>query len=112
LGLQFRPEPDGSVVASFSCEADYQGYPDRLHGGVIAMLFDAAMTNCLFHRGLAGVTARLVVSFREPVRVNEPAEVRAHIASERRELCLLRAALHQSGTVKAFAEGKFMVLPG
>jgi hypothetical protein len=70
------------------------------------------MTNCLFHQGLAGVTARLVVSFRGPVRVNEPAEVRAHIASERRELCLLKAELRQSGTVKASAEGKFMAWPG
>ena len=50
LGLRFREEADGSVVASFPCDSQYQGYPDRLHGGVVSMLLDAAMTHCLFAR--------------------------------------------------------------
>lgn len=111
LGLEFREDPDGSVVATFGCDANYQGYPDRLHGGVIAMLFDAAMTNCLFRQGLAGVTARLNVSFREPVRLREPAEVRARVVTQNKMLYVLKAELRQGSAVKAWAEGKFVPKP-
>lgn len=108
LGLEFRQQPDGSVTASFSCDPTYQGYTDCLHGGIVAMLFDAAMTNCLFCHGLVGMTARLTVAFRNPVCLNEAATIRAYIAQHNRALYLLKAELWQQGAVKARAEGKFM----
>jgi acyl-coenzyme A thioesterase PaaI-like protein len=59
LGLKFFVQDDGGVEATFACQEIYQGYPGLLHGGVTSMLLDAAMTNCLFSYGKAGVTARL-----------------------------------------------------
>ena len=67
LGLQFKEEPDGSVVGSFACDGKYQGYPDRLHGGVVAMLADAAMTHCLFVHHIKAVTGTLKLRFPRPV---------------------------------------------
>jgi acyl-coenzyme A thioesterase PaaI-like protein len=43
LGLHFDAQPDGSVEGVFDCASAYQGYQDRLHGGVVATLADAAM---------------------------------------------------------------------
>jgi acyl-coenzyme A thioesterase PaaI-like protein len=108
LELDFCRQPDGSVTAIFACADRYQSYADCLHGGVIATLLDSAMTHCLFAQGVAGVTARLAVNFREPVHLNEPAEVSARVTRQNKVIYTLRAELHQSGIIKAWAEGKFV----
>lgn len=49
--LRFALAPDGSVSAHVPCPQQFQSYDGTLHGGVVAALLDAAMTNCLFARG-------------------------------------------------------------
>jgi acyl-coenzyme A thioesterase PaaI-like protein len=105
--LSFRLLTDGSVVAWFGCDAKFQGYPDRLHGGVIAMILDDAMTNCLLYQGITAVTGRLDVRYREPVQLGESVEVRAWIESRCKSLCRMRAELSQNGCLTAWAEAKF-----
>ena len=68
LGLRFEPQADGSVAAYFACAPNYQGYPGRLHGGVVSMLLDAAMTNCLFARGIQAVTGEFGQPMSEEVK--------------------------------------------
>lgn len=107
LGLRFTEEPDGSVVAHFGCEAKYQGYPTQLHGGVIAMLVDAAMMHCLFVRRIPAVTARLIMKFRHPVEVGRGALVRARVVRDSSPRFILTAEIVQDDTVRATAEGLF-----
>ena len=107
LGLRFDPQPDGSVEGVFDCAPVYQGYQDRLHGGVVATLADAAMTHCLFARGIAAFTAKLEITFRHPVRVGREARVRAWLECETGVLYELRAELRQAGRVCATAHGLF-----
>ena len=71
LGLRFFPGPNGCVEARFACDGRYQGYPDRLHGGIVAMLLDAAMTHCLFAQQIRAFTAKLSLRYLHPVRVDE-----------------------------------------
>jgi acyl-coenzyme A thioesterase PaaI-like protein len=108
MRLSFSVGADGSVEAPFGCDADYQGYPDRLHGGVIAMLLDAAMTHCLFARHVRAVTARLNIRYRMAVRLGREASVRAKIVRETSPLYLLEAEIVQDGQVCAVAEAKFL----
>ena len=107
LGLHFEQEPDGSVVGHFACNANYQGYPDRLHGGVAAMLLDAAMTNCLFAHRIQAVTARLNIRFRHPVKLGVDAVVRAKLTDQIPPLYVLNAELLQNDRTCALADGKF-----
>jgi len=107
LDLRFRQEADGSVVAPFACESLYQGYPDQLHGGVIALLLDAAMMHCLFARGICGVTTNLEIQFRHPVRVGLQAHVRARLREESPSYYVLCAKIMQGDTACAVAEGVF-----
>jgi acyl-coenzyme A thioesterase PaaI-like protein len=111
LALKFSSRADGSVFARFACAPRFQGYPDRLHGGVIAMLLDDAMVNCLLHEGIVGVTGRLNVGFREPVRLEKMAEIRAHVVFRSTSLYSVKAELYQGGCIMAQAEGKFMGEP-
>ncbi|MBN1488476.1 MAG: hypothetical protein JXA69_01045 [Phycisphaerae bacterium] len=79
-----------------------------MHGGIIAMLLDGAMTNCLFTHGRTGVTARMELAFRHPVRSGDGVTVRAWIEWENHPVYQLRAQLLQDGQVKATAKGMFM----
>jgi acyl-coenzyme A thioesterase PaaI-like protein len=108
LGLEFHIAHDGAVEASFSCGRVFQGYPDVLHGGVISMLLDGAMTNCLFAHNIVAVTADLAVRFRHPVATTNVALVRAWINSSTGPLHYLTAELMQNSEVKATATGKFL----
>ncbi len=107
LGLQFQAGADGSMVVKFQGGMQFQGYSDRLHGGIIALLFDAAMTHCLFARDLTGVTAELNVRFRLPVSTSRAVTVRAWVEKQKSHLYLLKATLEQDGELKSTAEAKF-----
>jgi acyl-coenzyme A thioesterase PaaI-like protein len=109
--LAFTRREDGSVESRFRGRSAFEGYPRQLHGGVIAMLLDGAMTNCLFLGGRVAVTGELRVRYRHPVRVERDATVRAWIERERPPLRLLRAELLQDGRVTATATAKFVDRP-
>ncbi len=111
LGLRFVECGDEAVTATFACPQRYQGYPDRLHGGVIAMLLDAAMTHCLFAKGIQAVTARLDLRYRHPVQVDREAVVRAQLVNRYPPLYTLKAELVQEDVVCASAEAKFYGAP-
>jgi acyl-coenzyme A thioesterase PaaI-like protein len=108
LGLRFLVREDGGVEARFLCREIYQGYPGLLHGGVTSMLLDAAMTNCLFSRGKVAVTARLIVRFLLPIRIDDTAVIRAWLRDHSPPLFVLEAELEQNGQVMANAAGKFI----
>jgi acyl-coenzyme A thioesterase PaaI-like protein len=112
LHLEFVRRPDGSVEGSFRAGAAFEGYPRQMHGGVIAMLLDGAMTNCLFRHGHVAVTAELSVRFRRPVAVDRAATLRAWIERARPPLRRAAAELLQGGRVMATAHAKFLDRPG
>jgi uncharacterized protein (TIGR00369 family) len=107
LHLQFQPAEDGSMTVVFPGNTRFQGYADQLHGGMIATLFDTAMTHCLFANELTGVTAALNVRFRRPVAAGEAAQVSARILRRKLRLCRLSAKLNQNGVCKATATAAF-----
>jgi acyl-coenzyme A thioesterase PaaI-like protein len=109
LALRYAPQPDGSVSATFLGNCALEGYAGLLHGGVIAALLDGAMTNCLFARGLPGLTAELKVRYHASVVAAEEMFLRAWLEDDSHGLYQLRAELTQSGTVRASATGKFMM---
>jgi uncharacterized protein (TIGR00369 family) len=112
LGLRFHGEPDGSVVATFECDPKYQSYPDRLHGGITALLLDSAMTHCLFARQIHGVTARLSIRYHRPMELGVGATIRARVIRQMKQLIELEAVITQNDRVAARAEARFFRLPG
>lgn len=108
LGLRFRVQDDGSVLALFSCPEVFQSYPETLHGGVISALLDSAMTNMLFAVGVVGVTAELSVRFLAPVALHRGAVVRASMERGAYPLYYLHAELEQDRQPMARATAKFM----
>jgi len=110
LGLEFKIETDNSMSVFVRDGSLFQGYSDRMHGGIISVLFDAAMTHCLFAHGIVGVTASLNVRFRQAVIPDRPIAVRAHIEKQKSHLCLLEGTLQQDGELKSSAKAKFWIV--
>jgi acyl-coenzyme A thioesterase PaaI-like protein len=112
LHVQFRPSPDGRAVeATVDCDAAFQGYEGRLHGGIVSSLLDGAMVHCLFERGRTAYTAELRVRFRGAAMTDRPVALRAWLSKSRGRLHHLEAALVQDGEVKAEAQAKFLEAP-
>ena len=107
-GLSFAPTEDGGVGTQFAAGSELQGYENMVHGGVIATLLDAAMTHCLFHRGIQAVTGDLRVRYLHPVCCNTTVEIRARLHFSCPPLYHLQAEITCAGLVLARAEGKFM----
>jgi acyl-coenzyme A thioesterase PaaI-like protein len=108
LNLSFRVEENGTVRTRFKAHAELQGYDDILHGGAIASLLDAAMTHCLFHRGVQAVTGDLHVRFLQPVPCHVSLEIRAQMLYSYPPLYRLKAEIVLDEQVMAWAKGKFM----
>jgi uncharacterized protein (TIGR00369 family) len=106
--VPYRVLADGGVEAEFACPESLEGYPDVLHGGVIASLLDGAMTNCLFAHGITAVTAELTIRYHAPVATGRPAIVRARIARAAHGCHFLTAELSRDGRVAVTAEAKFL----
>ncbi|MBI5549329.1 MAG: PaaI family thioesterase [Deltaproteobacteria bacterium] len=110
LGLRFSPTSDGGIRAEFTSEADLEGYPGVLHGGITSLIFDSAMVNCLFALGHQAVTAELTVRFLSPVSTGLPLQVEARLKSDMHPLYVVEATLSQAGAPRARAQGKFMAV--
>lgn len=109
LKLRFSVTADGGVRADFKGRRILQGYDNLLHGGVIASLLDAAMTNCLFQHGIVAVTGELKVRYLHPVPCDAELELRARVTAERRPLYMLTSELLAEGRPAARASAKFMM---
>ena len=105
-GLRFTFGNDGALSAEFTCAKTHQGYTDRVHGGLIAAVIDAAMTQCLMGHGITAYTADLSIKYRKPVFIGLPVQLKTEIL-EKRLLYIVRSTIRQGAAVSVCATGKF-----
>lgn len=112
LHLDFDVARD-RATARYTGLQRHQGYDGHLHGGVVTALLDETMGWAFFQRGVWGVTARLSVTFREPVRVGEELLVTGWIVRERSRAIETKGQLERvrDGAVLAEGEGLFLRMP-
>ncbi len=108
LALEFETIRPGCVEGRFLCPKRLQSYDGVLHGGIICLLLDAAMTNCGFAMGRAMVTGDLQVRFLHPVPIGESVLVRAWAEDRSRILQIVRAEIRLNDRLMARAVGKFV----
>lgn len=111
LHLAFEDSGDGGVKACYTAPPELQGYNGIVHGGILASLLDAAMTHCLFHRGIGALTGDLHIRYLQPVPFGIPMEIHAWVRSERAPVHFLESEITSDGTVMVRAEAKFMERP-
>ncbi|MBI5288275.1 MAG: PaaI family thioesterase [Chloroflexi bacterium] len=110
LHMQFRLEGD-RTICDYEPRPFQQGYPGRMHGGVVSALLDEAMGYAVYYAREWGATARLNIRFRRPVPMDERLRAEAWIVKNRGRLIELRAELKAAdGALLAEADGTFMKL--
>jgi acyl-coenzyme A thioesterase PaaI-like protein len=108
LALNFTIRDDKGVQAEFACNQIYQGYPGFLHGGITSLLLDSAMANCLFAHRIAAVTARMIIRYILPVKIDQPAVIKAWIKEYEPPLYVLEAEIEQNKRALVRASAKFI----
>ena len=105
------------ILARFSGQPIHQGYPGRMHGGVLTGVLDETIARAInYGSGVDverwGITAELTTRFLQPVPLEVEISARGRVLTHNRriftgsgEICL------PDGTVAVRAEGKFLKLP-
>ncbi len=103
IGLKLSFKPDGNTArAEFTAGRQYQGWVGILHGGIIACILDEAMSYAARFQGYSCITAKMDITFKRPVPVEEPLVITGSIVNSSRKLLRARAQLTlPDGTVAA-----------
>ncbi len=104
LQLRFVPDESGVVRARFAVPERYQSWAGMAHGGIVALLLDEAVGWAAWHAGRPGVTGRLEVRYRQPLKVGEEVEICGRVDRERRSLAYVSAWVERVADAVRIAE--------
>lgn len=108
-GLRLHPSSgDGRAHLDWTPAAQYQGYANVLHGGIISTLLDEVMAHAVLSRFQGAPTAEIQVRFLKPVQTEVPLRITAEIIGARRRVITATAELVQEGEVRARATARFI----
>jgi len=110
LGLVVRR--DGTdAVAVFTPRPVHQGYPGRLHGGIVGMLVDEMLVYAGAPHGLWGVTAKVRYWVRRPVPLDRPLGLRGRLVQRSGRGFRAVVTMSDGDQVVAEGEGMCVLLP-
>jgi len=112
LHAHFYQIDDRTCVGRFLPNEPHQGYPGRVHGGVISAMLDETLGRAVWGDAKTwGVTAELTVRYKAPVPLDEMLTVVGRITYERRRLFKAEGELLTAdGTVAVEANGTYVKL--
>ena len=113
LALAFALEGD-CVVSHTEISPDYAGYPDFVHGGVVATVLDEAMGWAMLHLARRhGVTRGLNIRYRRPVPIGRRLTIQGRVVEIGDRTVTLYASIEdERGRLLASAEGDWVVVRG
>lgn len=101
--MSFEPR-DGESVAEYEVPERYQSWSGVVHGGLVALMLDEAVGWAAWHAGHPGVTGRLEVRFRQPLKVGDRVRVSGRVEKIRRTLVYATARIERQADGAAVAE--------
>ncbi len=109
-------EVEGSeLVGLVTPTSGHQGYPGRLHGGIVTALLDETIGRAIMMRyddSVWGVTVEFTVKFRKPVPLNQELRIVGRITEESSRFFEgTGEILLPDGEVAATGAGKYLKLP-
>lgn len=110
VNARFYETRTGEIIGVFSAKDQHQGFPLRMHGGIISSVLDEAMGRTLNidHPDEWSVTVDLRVRFKKPVPLNTEIKVVAKLDKENRKIFEARGEVFlPDGSVAAEGWGKF-----
>lgn len=106
-GLALRIERDGDdAVAVYAPRSALQGYPERLHGGLVGMLVDEMLVYAGAPHGLWGVTAKVSYTLRRSIPLGATLTLRGRMTQRSGRGFKAAVTVHLAdGTLAADGEG-------
>jgi len=88
--MVFTPGPDGSFC-ELVVPPRFQSWAGMTHGGIVSLMLDEAVGWAAWHAGHPGVTGRLAVSLRRPLKLGEHIRIVGKVDHVRRSLVYVNA---------------------
>lgn len=102
----------GRAATRFVPRREHTGYEGLVHGGIVTALLDETMGWAIFQQGIWGVTARIAVTFRGPVRVGDELVVTGQVTKEGRRAIQTHGEMRDTaGALLAEADATFLLMP-
>ena len=108
VGLHLKiVEERGEVYSIFSLPPEYQGYKNKIHGGIITTILDEMLVWVCYPFGYEVVTAEIKVRFKESVIPEHKYKVTGKVVKERGPIMEAETWIEdEDGKIVARAEGK------
>lgn len=115
-GLQgrFFVLENGELAGVFKPRLEHQGYPGRLHGGIVGAILDETIGRAvnMAHGDTWGVTVKFTVRLRKPIPLNREVKAVGRITRDTSRVFEGSGEIIlDDGTVAAEAEGTYVKLP-
>ena len=108
LKLKFTPIPNG-VQSQFTPSAEYEGFKDIIHGGIVATLLDEAIAWACRICGADAVTGEITVRYKKPLVTGKPVTIIGIVDKNKGKLLLGSAYIkNQNGELIATATAKMV----
>jgi len=109
LKLSFAWDGDACVTL-WTPRPEHQGWADRVHGGLLALVLDEVLSRAALERhGLHWVTAELTTRLKRPAPVGHPLRAQARITAVRPRLIVCEGDIQtKAGLVIATGQAKLM----
>jgi len=113
-GLKVHFYADGDeAVAECVADAQFQGYRNIFHGGVVSALLDEIMAKAILAQEIYPLTAEMTVRFKRAVPTGQRLFLRGRITSRRGRMFETAGELMDAdGAVFATATGKYIEASG
>ncbi len=115
LKASFYELENDELLAMFTPGYHHQGYPGRLHGGIISTILDETIGRAVMieHKdAFWGVTLEITVRLKKPVPLGETIRVLGRITKDSRRIFAGSGEIFLTdGTIAATATGKYMKMP-
>lgn len=112
LALSFHEDDQGRVWCAFNPADAHQGYPDRLHGGIVAAVLDEALGRTVIGRGIWAVTARMSLRYHHPTPIGVQLTIMGELVKQRGRVVEARGELRlPDGRVAVEATATYVCLP-
>jgi uncharacterized protein (TIGR00369 family) len=112
LHMRFYEQEDGVLLGKFTGQERHQGYPGRMHGGIISAALDETVGRAIMTRygeAIWGVTVELNLRYLKPVPLGVELTITGRITADKPRVFEGSGdLLLPDGTVAAHCDGKYV----
>ena len=106
--MEYELLEDGRLRSELTLGIEYQGPPGRVHGGFVALIFDAILGRANHHAGTTGMTMYLDIDYRGGTPLLEPIVVTGGPVRVEGRKVWSQGAIYAGDQLCATAEGLFV----